>query len=569
MAGKRLTIDALATQMALIAGNSKDECLTFLYAMFNAVVEGLTDGEVVRIKDFGSFRLVDVDERKSVDVSTGEEIIIPAHKKIVFLENKEFSKRLNKEFEGYETVELEDEVEETSQQSEDSELPVENQIIAESEIPEINNAGAPGLSGVSEASGVSEITKSLELEEGDETSLTDTRFDEQSNEEDLDDEATSEAYLYEIDNEIKEEAEVFDENVSENVNEEEPTENITEEAEAKPLIIIEEPEENSVKGSPLEEDEIKEDEELQNEAYSEKTLSETVIPDYIPGENIIISESSEEDSEIIKSTDEPEPKPEIKEEEESKEPVLEKSGETDKFETSENSEQPDKSDLSGKTDKTDNPTNSEKSGKNNQVKIIKKAVRPYQDRGEYYTYPVGGAPEFPATSKNSFAMGAFWGALCTFIVCGIVFLIGFYFGWYGDAWSKKYVNDSEEQNYTTDEILTTPLEDETEVYDYDSLPTEEQPSVETLTGDQNKEIVYDTVTNSRYLTYIARDHYGNYHFWPYIYEENKEILGNPNRVKPGTRVVVPDLSKYDVDPTNKDDIEKAKKLEAQILSKYY
>lgn len=80
--------------------------------------------------------------------------------------------------------------------------------------------------------------------------------------------------------------------------------------------------------------------------------------------------------------------------------------------------------------------------------------------------------------------------------------------------------------------------------------------------------VYDVVTTTRYLTTIASEHYGNFNLWPYIYEENKDILGHPDRIKPGTRIVVPPLSKYGVNPKNKSDIDKAKKMGKEIYSRY-
>lgn len=80
--------------------------------------------------------------------------------------------------------------------------------------------------------------------------------------------------------------------------------------------------------------------------------------------------------------------------------------------------------------------------------------------------------------------------------------------------------------------------------------------------------VYDTITTSRYLTTMAKSHYGNYHLWPYIYKENAAFLGHPDRIKPGTKVVIPPLSKYGVNATNPKDIEKAKKLGAGIYSRY-
>lgn len=79
---------------------------------------------------------------------------------------------------------------------------------------------------------------------------------------------------------------------------------------------------------------------------------------------------------------------------------------------------------------------------------------------------------------------------------------------------------------------------------------------------------YDTISKTRYLTTMAKDYYGNYNLWPYIYEENKAFLGHPDRIKPGTKVVIPPLSKFGVDPKNEDDIKKAKKMGQEIYAKY-
>ena len=81
-------------------------------------------------------------------------------------------------------------------------------------------------------------------------------------------------------------------------------------------------------------------------------------------------------------------------------------------------------------------------------------------------------------------------------------------------------------------------------------------------------VVYDTITRTRYLTTMAKQHYGDYNLWPYIYEENKSFLGHPDRIRPGTPVVIPRLSKYGVDPRNPADIEKAKKMGYAIYARY-
>ncbi len=81
------------------------------------------------------------------------------------------------------------------------------------------------------------------------------------------------------------------------------------------------------------------------------------------------------------------------------------------------------------------------------------------------------------------------------------------------------------------------------------------------------EPVYDTITKTRYLTTMAKEHYGSYHLWPYIYEANKS-LGHPDKIRPGTKVVIPPLSRYGVNPKNPDDIAKAKRKGAAIYARY-
>lgn len=95
------------------------------------------------------------------------------------------------------------------------------------------------------------------------------------------------------------------------------------------------------------------------------------------------------------------------------------------------------------------------------------------------------------------------------------------------------------------------------------LPPEQV--VPTEPSDKKK---YDTITKTYVLRTMAKKHYGNPDFWPYIYEENKARLGHPNRIPPGTKVVIPPLSKYGVDPKNPSDIAKARKLDREIYARY-
>ena len=92
-------------------------------------------------------------------------------------------------------------------------------------------------------------------------------------------------------------------------------------------------------------------------------------------------------------------------------------------------------------------------------------------------------------------------------------------------------------------------------------PPYENPEIHTL-------ITLDTISDQRFLTTMAKDHYGNAVFWGYIYMENDSILYHPDFIKPGTVLKIPDLSKYNVSTDNPPDIKKAVNLNLQILNKF-
>lgn len=79
---------------------------------------------------------------------------------------------------------------------------------------------------------------------------------------------------------------------------------------------------------------------------------------------------------------------------------------------------------------------------------------------------------------------------------------------------------------------------------------------------------YDTVTEECFLTTLAQKYYGNFNLWPIIYEENKDILGHPDKIRPGTKVAIPELSKYGINPKNRDDVKKVKAKGVEIYKKY-
>lgn len=99
-------------------------------------------------------------------------------------------------------------------------------------------------------------------------------------------------------------------------------------------------------------------------------------------------------------------------------------------------------------------------------------------------------------------------------------------------------------------------------------PKVEAAAKETPKKETDKPLAIDVISKTRFLTTMAREYYGNQHLWPYIYKENSKKLGHPDRIKPGTKVTIPHIEKYGVDPKNAQDVAKAKKMAVEIYQRY-
>ncbi len=78
-------------------------------------------------------------------------------------------------------------------------------------------------------------------------------------------------------------------------------------------------------------------------------------------------------------------------------------------------------------------------------------------------------------------------------------------------------------------------------------------------------MVYDTVRGNRYLTTMARQHYGRKIFWVYIYEENKAVITDPDHIAPNTVVVIPPAEKYGIKAGDKLSEQAAERKAIEII----
>ena len=403
---EKMTLPRLARILAQQTGRSASLCEQLLKRFFAMIAGGLSEGEAVRVKGFGTFKITPVKSRRSVDVTTGEANEIPAHDKIVFIPSKEMAAAVNAPFEMFDSVEIADEMT-------DSEW-----IEAESEGEDILADSIIG----------SEILERQKAEEAEK--------------------------------EVEKRA-----------------------AEALQLA----------------------DDEASEEAEAPETSVEPLQP---------------EESETPAESEEPE--------------------------------------------ETEEPNTSETSDEHEAAQVLHAA------EGSVISEKIEERSRHK--HKGGFGKGLLIGVLSTVAVLAIVVLsllalfkdsVKIDFGAPTEEVEKAETLDAMEGNADAEVNAGVPAL----VEDVPGQVVAAEDVAPTKPSDSEK-VVMGTITKTRYLTTMAKDHYGNYHLWPYIYEANKKILGHPDRIKPGTAVVIPPLSRYGVDPSNPEDIAKAKRKGSEIYARY-
>lgn len=401
----KITLPSLINLLSEKTGKPKKQCEDFLREFFGVLVDTLSEGENVKIKGIGSFKVIDVEPRKSVNVNTGEDIEIPGHKKITFSPAREMAEDVNSPFSMFETVEISNEA-------------------------------------------VADETEEEAVEK------------------------------LEANDRMAEVVEVVDDTV----------ENI------------------------------------------KQTIEESGNPDN-QAIGIAIQENSTDIQEEL--TDDQE---EVAEDQEK---------------LSEDPEKP--------SDTQEEVTDYQEEPEDNQEEIT--------DEIE------------PLPRKRSFRF--VWGFIAGLICMAIIAIVGYLF--FADKFNEMMRSfQDKEPALAADKVMTTqPVPVETVSADsigedsaavnkeietsVNAQPIDEKEMAPTQPSDEK---VYDTISKTRYLTTMAKAHYGNYNLWPYIYEENKAILGHPDRIRPGTKVVIPSLSKYGVNPNNPEDIKRAKQKGVEIYARF-
>lgn len=103
---KRLLLQELADLLAAREGITKKKADAFTRCFFEVVERGLETDKFVKIKGFGTFKIVSVSDRESVNINTGERFQINGHSKITFTPDAELRDLINRPFAHFQTVVL-------------------------------------------------------------------------------------------------------------------------------------------------------------------------------------------------------------------------------------------------------------------------------------------------------------------------------------------------------------------------------------------------------------------------------------------------------------------------------
>ena len=133
----QLITSALAKQHNLSAADAA----AFVDAFFDIISSELKNGNQVKIKGLGTFKVQAVKPRESVNVNTGERVLIEGHDKISFTPDTVMKELVNKPFSQFETVVINDGVDTEELEripAEDSSDEVKSELVDETTIKNIS-----------------------------------------------------------------------------------------------------------------------------------------------------------------------------------------------------------------------------------------------------------------------------------------------------------------------------------------------------------------------------------------------------------------------------------------------
>lgn len=109
---KKILLQNLAENLVEHTGMTKRKAEAFVRSFFDITETALENDGLVKVKNFGTTKIISVNDRESVNINTGERFQIEGHDKITFTPDSFFRDLVNRPFAHFSTIVLEDEIDE-------------------------------------------------------------------------------------------------------------------------------------------------------------------------------------------------------------------------------------------------------------------------------------------------------------------------------------------------------------------------------------------------------------------------------------------------------------------------
>lgn len=162
----KITFVEIAEQIAESTSTSKRVCELFLRELVATITQALIDGEDVKIKGVGTFKVTRTKTRKSVSISTGDAIEIDGHNKLSFTPDKSLAEAVNQPFAQFETVFLDDAMTDEKLAEIDKEYPSlfdEGGLDVTAQPVKVETSDGTESTGATEATGATDGTESTDI----------------------------------------------------------------------------------------------------------------------------------------------------------------------------------------------------------------------------------------------------------------------------------------------------------------------------------------------------------------------------------------------------------------------
>lgn len=128
---KKILLQNLAESLAERTGLTKRKAEAFVRSFFELTEEGLTADGLVKVKNYGTTKIINVNNRESVNINTGERFQIEGHAKVSFTPDAFFRDLVNRPFAHFTTIILDDNVDEEELKAITGEMPNATEELAD------------------------------------------------------------------------------------------------------------------------------------------------------------------------------------------------------------------------------------------------------------------------------------------------------------------------------------------------------------------------------------------------------------------------------------------------------